>query len=186
MTTRGEFITGLRDLADFLTVNPDVPVPAYRCQIQVSASGHCDTDDEKRSFVDRAALAMGAEPHDPYGDGEHWEAGLHFGPLYYFAIAITKAQMEDFREETRLGREALAARKSIEAEAAEVYDADRLHSGEKVTIHTADRFDGLDGEIVQPDEEGGFEVALPAWNGAIRHFEASELTRRPVLAGGAS
>lgn len=120
MSTREEFITGLRQLADFLTVNPDVPVPSGRVDIQVSVIH--GSDEEKRAFVDRAALAMGAETFHPYGSGSHWEAGLRFGPVHLFAVAVTEAHMADYREETRLGAEALAAKKAAQALDVEEYE----------------------------------------------------------------
>jgi len=110
MSDREEFITGLRQLADFLTVNPTVPAPDLTVSIQLSADGR--SDGERRAVVDRAALAMGVEPVDPYGLGEHWEAALCFGPVKYYVLAVDQRHMEDFREEQRLGREALAAKKA--------------------------------------------------------------------------
>jgi len=113
MTTREELITGFRQLADFLSVNPDVPVPDMTVSIQITADG--GSDDERRAFVDRAASAMGVEPFDPYGRGEHWEAVLRFGPVKYYVLAIDQRHMADYEETQRLGKEALAAKKAAEA-----------------------------------------------------------------------
>lgn len=117
-TTRDEFIRGLRELADFLTVNPGAPTPAYT-DIQISTHG---SDAEQRAAVDEAAAAMGVEPTDPYGHGAHWQAQLHFGPIRYYVLAIDEAHMEDFREASRLVDEALAAQKRA-AGAAHPWDA---------------------------------------------------------------
>jgi hypothetical protein len=110
MSEREEFITGLRQLADFLTVNPDVPIPGYTTTIQISANG--GSDDEQRARVDRAALAMGMEPFDPFGKGEHWEAALHFGPVKYYVLAIDAQHMADYTAVQQLGAEALERQKA--------------------------------------------------------------------------
>ncbi len=120
MTDRTAFIQGLRELADFLTVNPNMPV-RDTVEIQVCAAGA--TDDERRAFVDRAALAMGVEAFDPHNEGQHWQAGLRFGPIHLFALAIDDAHMRDYREATRLGEEALAAKKAAEADVIDDIDA---------------------------------------------------------------
>ncbi len=52
-----------------------------------------------------------------------------------------------------------------------------------VTVHSpASRYNGYRGFVAQPDEEGGFEVALPCASLPL-HFERSELDFGPV--GGA-
>lgn len=112
---REEFITSLRQLADFLTVNPDVPTPDHM-KVQMDAP-YGASDDEQRAWVDRAALAMGVEAGDPYGKGAHWKALLRFGPIEYFALAIDEQHMADYEERDRLGREAFEARLKVEAEA---------------------------------------------------------------------
>lgn len=121
MTTREEFITGLRQLADFLTVNPDVAVPPYSTQIQISTNG---TDDEVCRQVDAFALASGAEPKWNTS-GVHYKAQLEFGPIEYYMVAITEAHMEEYRETQRLGEEALAAKK---AAAADVIDVEAVEA----------------------------------------------------------
>jgi hypothetical protein len=108
MTTREEFITGLRQLADFLTVNPDVPVPPYSTDIHLSTFG---SDDECVGAVDAFALASGAEPVWNE-DGTHYRAALRFGPIRYYTVAVTKVSMDDYYERERLGKEALAAKKA--------------------------------------------------------------------------
>lgn len=109
MTTREGFITGLRQLADFLTVNPDVPTPRFPSPISV----HFNQGNDRENFaaVDRAALAMGVEPGREDGS-THYEVELHFGPVTYRAVAIPRQDLADWSEVQRLGEEALARQKA--------------------------------------------------------------------------
>lgn len=125
MTTREEFITGLRQLADFLTVNPDLPVPFAEWSLSVPLIG--DTDAERLNRVDRAALATGIEAQWKHG---RYGTELHFGPVEYAVFAHTDEHMRDWREQQRLGREALA-RQRAEA-AANVVDGEVVESLELV------------------------------------------------------
>lgn len=107
MRTREEFITGLRQLADFLTVNPDLPVPLADWSLSVPLVG--GTDMERLNRVDRTALATGVEAEWKY---DRYGTELHFGPVEYTVFAHTDAHMRDWHEQQRLGAEAMARQKA--------------------------------------------------------------------------
>jgi hypothetical protein len=83
-TERAALISGLRELADFLESNPDVPAPAYN-DLLVFPPGV--SDDEKRREVDVIAslIGSGAENFSSY---RHYQTSRRFGPVEYRAIAI--------------------------------------------------------------------------------------------------
>lgn len=59
-----------------------------------------------------------------------------------------------------------------------------LHSGDPIVVRTrASQYNHCPGVVVEPDEEGGFEVQLPGV--PLLHFESSELRRPRWLRGGA-
>jgi hypothetical protein len=84
---RHAFITGLRDLADYLTANPGLPVPPYGTTITV----HADTADHGgRGQVDTIAVLLGIAPEDNTADIGYYEAGRSFGPVSYLACAASE------------------------------------------------------------------------------------------------
>ncbi len=88
--TRQAFITGLRDLADYLDRNPAVPVPEYGTEIYLSASS---TDNGGCAQVRQFARQLGiAVPHSISYSG-HYEAARSFGPVGYRMVAISQAAM---------------------------------------------------------------------------------------------
>lgn len=105
MTPREEYIRGLRQLADFLAVNPGIPTPVFPGEIIVHAPYEAD-DLDAFAFVDRVALAMGVEPVE--SDGHYW-AVLRFGPVGFEALAITRERKERHRAVSRVGEAALAS-----------------------------------------------------------------------------
>ncbi|GGK62765.1 hypothetical protein Ppa06_20940 [Planomonospora parontospora subsp. parontospora] len=85
-TRRAAFITGLRDLADFIETNPGVPVP--RQSTAITYFPEQATDAEMCAEVDRIAGLCGSriDPAPlPYG---HYMITLPFGPLRYEIAAI--------------------------------------------------------------------------------------------------
>lgn len=123
MTTREEFIRDLRQLADFLTVNPDVSVPAGTTHVQLSDA--CGSDEAKIRYVDAFAMASGAEPVWNRA-GTQYMAELRFGSISFYAVACTSASMAEFNEERRLGREVLKRQRA--AAAANVIDGEVVES----------------------------------------------------------
>jgi hypothetical protein len=83
---RAALVAGLRDLADFLAVHPDVAVPPAYHEETIHHFPDGDTDEERRAGVDRAADAMGVPAAETRGG--HYKATLRFGPLAYEVIAL--------------------------------------------------------------------------------------------------
>jgi hypothetical protein len=103
------YIAALRDLADWLEVTPDVPVPSFGHDLQLSL---CGTEEQRRQDMRDAAAMFGSEPVDPYGDGTHLEVAKTFGPIKYFVHFASEAYTREYHEKERLGAEALAAKKA--------------------------------------------------------------------------
>jgi len=90
---RQAFITGLRDLADYLDQHPAVPVPKYGTEVYLSASS---TDDGGCAQVDQFARQLGITPPTRISYSGHYEAARSFGPVSYRMIAISTAAMAQF------------------------------------------------------------------------------------------
>lgn len=84
-TERAELVAGLRELAAFLEMSPDVPAPRWA---DVMAFPRNDTAEQDRAEIDVIAASIGVETRDN-GRG-HYTASLFFGPVEYRAIAISK------------------------------------------------------------------------------------------------
>jgi hypothetical protein len=87
---RHAFITGLRDLADYLDRHPVVPVPRYGTVIYLSASS---TEDGGCVQVDQFAQHIGASIENRLAYSGHYEAARSFGPIGYRITAISDAAM---------------------------------------------------------------------------------------------
>lgn len=88
---RTALIAGLRELADFLAANPDVP-PPYRASGQMHFAG---TDEENFTAVRTAAAAMGVQV-DEEEHGLSVTAKRHFGPhveLRAYASSTVRRQV---------------------------------------------------------------------------------------------
>jgi hypothetical protein len=92
--TRQAFITGLRDLADYLDRHPAVPVPAYGTEIHLCASS---TDDGGCAQVSHFARHTGATIENRLAHCGHYEAARSFGPVGYRMIAISEQAMARHR-----------------------------------------------------------------------------------------
>jgi hypothetical protein len=81
---RARLIAGLRDLAEFLDQNPQVPAPPYADLLVFPPTG---TDAEMFAEIDVIARQIGttASDDDPSG---HYRACRYFGPVQYRAVAI--------------------------------------------------------------------------------------------------
>jgi hypothetical protein len=80
-TDRQQTISGLRELADFLDANPDVPVdPWWNNQYSVDLDVKVG---DRRAEVDRIAAILGVEPVDD----SHYTAKLTFGNVTYKAVS---------------------------------------------------------------------------------------------------
>jgi hypothetical protein len=110
---RAALIKGLRDCADWLEANPDIPATSAReIPVQLSAGG---TDAEKQQDIEDLAALMEVAPYWFAGGQTHYQVGVRFGPVHFFGCAVMTEYSEEAHEVERLGREALAARKAAEA-----------------------------------------------------------------------
>jgi hypothetical protein len=82
---RGRLIAGLRQLADFLDRNPDVPAPRYTEVIVFPSRG---TDGEMFAEIDVVARQIGAAASSSGSPAGHYSAARDFGPVRYRAVAI--------------------------------------------------------------------------------------------------
>ena len=88
--TRQAFITGLRDLADYLARHPAIPVPAYGAEIHLCAAS---ADDGGCAQVDYFARQLGVPAQNSLAHSGHYEAARSFGPVGYRMTAISEAAM---------------------------------------------------------------------------------------------
>ena len=82
---RGRLIAGLRQLADFLGQNPDMPAPRYAEVIVFPARG---SNAEMFAEIDVIAQQIGATASDADSPAGHYSAVRGFGPVQYRAVAI--------------------------------------------------------------------------------------------------
>ena len=82
---RARVIAGLRDLADFLDRNPQVPAPRLIDLFVFPPSG---SDAEMFAEIDVIAAQIGATASDADSQAGHYSAVRGFGPVQYRAVAI--------------------------------------------------------------------------------------------------
>jgi hypothetical protein len=82
---RERLIAGLRQLADFLGQNSDVPAPRYAEVIVFPARG---SNAEMFAEVDVVAQQIGATASSADSPAGHYSAARDFGPVRYRAVAI--------------------------------------------------------------------------------------------------
>ena len=85
-TPRQEFITGLRQLADYLDAHPAIPTAPYDWELIVST--HRANDLDGIAEIDRIAVFLGMPVEDELADGGHYCAVKAFGPITYRACHI--------------------------------------------------------------------------------------------------
>jgi hypothetical protein len=88
---RQAFICGLRELADFLENNPDVPAPKYS-DVLVFPPHHSDPED--RSEIDMIASLIGSGI-EISSFRHHYMTSRLFGPVGYRAVAIPSDESEE-------------------------------------------------------------------------------------------
>ena len=81
-TQRGKLIAGLRQLADYLESNPEVPAPSYSDVLTFPPKGDWA---EMCAEIDATAAHLGVTT---YENGGHYVAARTFGPVEYRAVAI--------------------------------------------------------------------------------------------------
>ena len=84
---RADLIAGLRDMADFLETNPDIPTPDSLPVLHYFPDG--ETDADKRDGVDKIAAYLGSSIDFGSVKYGHYVTGIAFGPVRYQAVAIT-------------------------------------------------------------------------------------------------
>ena len=89
---RKRFIAGLRDLAEFLGQNPDVPAPRHTDVLVFPADG---SDAEKFAEIDVIAPQIGMTASGADGPADHYSAVRRFGPVHYRAVAIPNRDDEN-------------------------------------------------------------------------------------------
>jgi hypothetical protein len=89
---RTRLIAGLRDLADFLDRNPEVPVPWRTDLLVFPAEG---SDAEMFAEIDAIAEQIGVTASDADSPAGHYSAVRGFGPVQYRAVAIPHAARGD-------------------------------------------------------------------------------------------
>jgi hypothetical protein len=87
---RQAFITGLRDLADYLDQHPAVAIPAHGTEILLSASS---ADDGGCAQVDYFARQLGVPVQNSLANSGHYGAVRSFGPVGYRMTAISDFAM---------------------------------------------------------------------------------------------
>ena len=95
--SRQAFITGLRDLADYLACNPAVSVPRHGTEINMFAHS---TDEGGCGQVDQFARQLAIPVCDDLADSGHYWAARSFGPVGYTMVAISDNQMARHHAET--------------------------------------------------------------------------------------
>jgi len=89
---RSGLIAGLRNLAEFLAQNPQVPAPR-RIDLLVFPPDGSDT--EMFAEIDVIAAEIGATATDADSPAGHYSAVRDFGPVQYRAVAIPRAARGD-------------------------------------------------------------------------------------------
>jgi hypothetical protein len=92
---RASLIAGLRDLAEFLDQNPQVPAPRYTDLLVFPPVA---SDAAMFAEIDAIAGLIGTTAESDGSPAGHYIAARHFGPVQYRAIAIPRAAR---RDETR-------------------------------------------------------------------------------------
>jgi hypothetical protein len=75
----------LRDLADFLEGNPEVPAPRWA---DVMVFPPQSTDIEMKAAIDAIAALIGADINDQTAENGHYTASREFGSVQYKAVGI--------------------------------------------------------------------------------------------------
>jgi hypothetical protein len=91
---RGRLVAGLRELADFLDANADVPVPPRADVLVFPPPG---SNAEMFAEIDMIAERIGATASYASLAG-HYSAWLDFGPVQYRAVAIPNHEDENNEE----------------------------------------------------------------------------------------
>jgi hypothetical protein len=89
---RERLSAGLRELADFLGQNPDVPAPLHADVLVFPADG---SNAEMFAEIDMIAQQAGTTASGADGPAGHYSAVRRFGPVHYRAVAIPNRDDEN-------------------------------------------------------------------------------------------
>jgi hypothetical protein len=89
--TRAAFITGLRNLADYLDAHPGLPVPTFGAEILIHANE--GTEVAERAEIDHIAALLDV----PVTANGHYLTGRGFGPVHYRAVHIPAAWDAEYK-----------------------------------------------------------------------------------------
>jgi hypothetical protein len=89
---RTRLIAGLRDLADFLDENPQIPAPRRTDMLVFPPVG---TDAEMFAEIDAIAERIGITASDADSPSGYYSAARNFGPVEYRAVAIPNAARDN-------------------------------------------------------------------------------------------
>jgi hypothetical protein len=92
---RAWLIAGLRELADYLDGNPQIPTPRQTDLLVFPMDG---TDAEMFAEVDSIAVLIGVTASDADSPHGHYRAIRDFGPVQYRAIAIPNSAHDESGE----------------------------------------------------------------------------------------
>jgi hypothetical protein len=82
----------MREIADFLDQNPDVPAPRHADVMVFPASG---SNAEMFAEIDAIGQQIGTTASDAGSPAGHYSAVRHFGPVHYRAVAIPNRDDEN-------------------------------------------------------------------------------------------
>jgi hypothetical protein len=82
---RSGLVSGLRELADFLEQNPEVPAPRWA---DLMVFPPASTDQEMKAEIDMIAVFIGAGIKDGTADDGHYTTARGFGAVQYRAVGI--------------------------------------------------------------------------------------------------
>jgi hypothetical protein len=85
---RADLIAGLRELAEYLDRNPDVPALRWTDLLVFPPAG---SDAEMFTEIDAIASRIGATASDADSPAGHYSTAREFGPVQYRAVAIPRA-----------------------------------------------------------------------------------------------
>ena len=83
----------MRELADFLDQNPDVPAPRHADVMVFPTPG---SNAEMFAEIDAIAQQIGAAASNAHSPAGHYSAVRHFGPVHYRAVAIPNRDDENY------------------------------------------------------------------------------------------
>jgi hypothetical protein len=92
---RSRLIAGLRDLADYLDQNPQIPAP-WRADVIVFPTDGSDV--KMFAEIDAIAQQLGTTASGADSPCGHYRAVRNFGPVQYRAVAIPQAARDESGE----------------------------------------------------------------------------------------